>query len=246
MQNDKLLPCPFCGYHGTLHSIDMCNTVYAVCMKCGSRTMDFKNGEDAIKTWNTRKPMEQWKDIKGYEGLYQVSNLGRVKSLERYKKNNGNTETLIGEKILKQSINNKGYCRIHLCKDAHKKAFSVHRLVAEAFIPNPYNISPYIKPEINHKDEDKTNNNADNLEWCDSKYNNNYGNHNIKVSVAKGRKVQAYDLDGNLVMEFHSISEAQRQTGIAQQCISFCLAGKYKQAGGYVWKDADIRNGGKE
>lgn len=59
MQNDKLLPCPFCGYHGTLHSIDMCNTVYAVCMKCGSRTMDFEKGEEAIKHWNTRKPMER-------------------------------------------------------------------------------------------------------------------------------------------------------------------------------------------
>lgn len=183
---------------------------------------------------------EIWKDIKGYEGMYQVSNLGRVKSLERYRKNNGGSETLMPEKILKQGKLKRGYCRVELCKDAIRKPYLVHRLVAETFIDNPNNL-----PEINHKDECKENNIVDNLEWCDSKYNNNYGTHNQKVSVAKGRKVKAYDFDGKLVMEFHSISEAHRQTGISQQCISFCIAGKYKHAGGYVWKDAiEIVKGG--
>lgn len=186
---------------------------------------------------------EKWKDIQGYEGLYQVSNFGRVKSLERYKKNNLGSKSLISETILKQSISNKGYCRIHLCKDAHKKAFSVHRLVADAFVPNPNNLT-----DVNHKDENKKNNRADNLEWCDCKYNINYGTHNKRISLTKGCAVQAFDKNGQLVMEFHSMCEAERQTGISQQNISNCISGKRKTAGGYVWKKAiDVaRKGGVE
>lgn len=186
---------------------------------------------------------EKWKDIQGYEGLYQVSNFGRVKSLERYKKNNLGSKSLISKTILKQSISNKGYCRIHLCKDAHKKAFSVHRLVADAFVPNPNNLT-----YVNHKDENKKNNRADNLEWCDCKYNINYGTHNKRISLTKGCAVQAFDKNGQLVMEFHSMCEAERQTGISQQNISNCISGKRKTAGGYVWKKAiDVaRKGGVE
>lgn len=176
---------------------------------------------------------EIWKDIEGYEGLYQVSNFGRIKSLERYKKNNGGSITLISEIILKQSKNNRGYCRIHLCKDAHKKAFSVHRLVADAFVHNPNNLT-----DVNHKDENKENNCADNLEWCDCNYNINYGTHNKRISLTKGCTVKAFDKNGQLEMEFHSMCEAERKTGISQQSISRCVNGKYKTAGGYVWKKA--------
>lgn len=183
---------------------------------------------------------EMWKDIQGYEGLYQVSNLGRIKSLERYRKNNGGSQTLMQERILRQGKLKKGYCRVELCKDAIRKPYLVHRLVAEAFIPNPNGF-----PEINHKDEDKANNNAENLEWCDSKYNINYGMHNKKLSVTKGTVVQAFDENGEMVMEFHSMSEADRQTGIPQQNISRCINGKCKTAGGYIWKKI-VRNGGKE
>lgn len=187
--------------------------------------------------------IEEWKDVKGYEGLYQVSNLGRVKSLARYKKNNLGSKSLIGEKILKQSKNNRGYCRIHLCKDAHKKAFSVHRLVADAFVPNPKNFT-----DVNHKDENKENNRADNLEWCDYEYNINYGTHNKRISLTKGCVVQAFDKNGQLVMEFHSMCEAERKTGIPQQNISRCVNGKCKTAGGYVWKRAIsvVKRGGVE
>lgn len=102
---------------------------------------------------------EEWKDIKNYEGLYQVSNLGNVKSLER-NKSNGKGLVKIDEKILTQNITNWGYCKVALYKNGARKYYKVHRLVAEAFIPNPNN-----KEQINHIDGNKLNNNVNNLEW---------------------------------------------------------------------------------
>lgn len=104
---------------------------------------------------------EIWKDIKDYEGLYQVSNLGRVKSLSNIKSKR--------EKLLKLTLRTNGYYMVILYKNTKRAAKNVHRLVAETFIPNPDNL-----PQVNHKDEDKTNNCVGNLEWCDSKYNINY------------------------------------------------------------------------
>ena len=105
--------------------------------------------------------MEEWRDIEGYEGLYQISNLGRVKSFPRPTTPGG---------ILKTIKRKDGYCSIKLSKNGKVKKVLVHRLVAKAFIPNTNNL-----PIINHKDENPLNNNVDNLEWCDYKYNNNYG-----------------------------------------------------------------------
>ena len=120
---------------------------------------------------------EQWKDIiiekngiiYDYTGLYQVSNLGRVKSL-------GNDKTR-KEKILKPKINNNGYLKVGLYKNGKVKIFLVHRLVATAFIPNPDNL-----PVVNHRDENPSNNSVENLEWCTAKYNINYGTRNERVS----------------------------------------------------------------
>lgn len=112
--------------------------------------------------------MEIWKDIKDYEGLYQVSNLGRVRNI-RHNKN----------KILKP-IYHKKYYQITLSKNNIRVQYRIHRLVATAFIPNPENL-----PEVNHKDENKVNNCVSNLEWCDSKYNNNYNNKGKRISKAK-------------------------------------------------------------
>ena len=124
--------------------------------------------------------MEIWKDIEGYEGLYQVSNKGRIKSLNRIDSRGHK----VNEKILSSKPNNKGYLRVHLYKNGKRKPFSVHRLVAIAFIPNPNNLL-----EVNHKDENKENNTVDNLEWCDRKYNANYGGRNERASVSnKGKK----------------------------------------------------------
>lgn len=174
---------------------------------------------------------EVWIDIQGYEGLYQISNLGNVKSLARYRKNNGDSKTFVKERILKQSKNNKGYSTIQLCKNGIAKPYSVHRLVATAFVPNPNNL-----PEVNHKDEDKNNNNFNNLEWVSTKDNINYGTRNKRSAITKGYKVQAFNDEEELIMEFDSMCEAERQTGINQQNISRCCANKSKHAGGYVWK----------
>ena len=123
---------------------------------------------------------EEWKDIPGYEGLYQVSNTGKIKGLPRVTMQN----QILKERILIPGVINSGYLQITLHKNGEHKNFLVHRLVANAFIPNPKNL-----PEVNHKDEDKTNCNADNLEWCTRKYNINYGTHNQRSAESRRKKV---------------------------------------------------------
>lgn len=153
---------------------------------------------------------EVWKDIKGYEALYQVSNLGRVKSLNYHRTGK--------ERILKPGTQTKGYLKVPLYKYGKIEEFRVHRLVAEAFIPNP---NKY--PCVNHKDENKQNNSVDNLEWCTVQYNTVY-------SCAK--PVYCVELD----KVFQSIHEAERQTGINKGNIVLCCQRKYKTAGGYNWQ----------
>ena len=121
---------------------------------------------------------EIWKDIKGYKGFYMISSYGRIKSLKRIDNNNH----FIRERILKQGDNN-GYKHVSLSKNGKTKIFKVHRLVAEAFIPNPNNL-----PQVNHKDENHSNNCVSNLEYCDALYNDNYGTRNKRISEAhKGK-----------------------------------------------------------
>lgn len=179
--------------------------------------------------------MEIWRDIKGYEGLYQVSNEGRVKSLERKTQHRGRLIT-IKERFLKQSHDTKGYLMAHLYKNGIDNTLKVHRLVAEAFIDNPDNL-----PEVNHKDECKTSNVVENLEWCDTKYNINYGTHNERVakSLTNGitsKPIIQYDLDGNFIQEYPSMHEAARCLGLKQGGISMCCRGIAKTAYGFVWK----------
>lgn len=159
---------------------------------------------------------EIWKDIKGYEGKYQVSNYGNVKSLNYHRTGK--------EQLKKPTLQTNGYFYVSLCKP--NKCFSIHRLVAEAFIPNPDNL-----PCVNHKDEVKTNNHVDNLEWCTQKYNNEYGTRlkrfretqlkNHKLS----KKVYQYTLDGELVKEFESISECGRNGFNQGNIVSCCKGG---------------------
>ena len=170
---------------------------------------------------------EIWKDISDYEGLYQVSNTGKIKSL--------NYRHTGREKIMKHSVNNKGYLIVKLWKNRKVKSFRLHRLVAEAFIPNPNNL-----PFINHKSEIKTQNNVENLEWCDQKYNNNYGTRKERVIEKQingkcSKLVLQIDKTTNeVIAEFPSINEVQRQLGISH--ISECCLGKRNTAGGYKWK----------
>ena len=119
---------------------------------------------------------EIWRPIDGYEGFYEVSNMGFIRSLDRFVSNGSDHKRLRKGKIIKMWQNSKGYMRCQLSYNNDKKFYLVHRLVADAFIPKVDGLS-----EINHKDEDKTNNSVDNLEWCDRKYNNNYGNRLKKV-----------------------------------------------------------------
>ena len=156
---------------------------------------------------------EIWRDIKRYEGRYRVSNLGRVKSL-----NYSNTGK---EGILNAEDNGKGYLRVKLWKDGKVEKCRINRLVAQAFLPNPDNL-----PEVNHKDEDKTNNRVDNLEWCSRQYN---------VEYSQGKAVIGINKVSGLILEFPSISEASRQTGINSRNICACLKGRQKSTGGYYW-----------
>lgn len=172
---------------------------------------------------------EIWKDIKGYEGLYQVSNLGYVKSLKKTKEviNKGKKYIkTIKEKELKGSFH-EGYKTVGLIKNGRTITKYIHRLVAEAFIPNPYNY-----PIINHIDEDKSNNHYKNLEWCTYEYNNNYGNKtkDIKKSIIQ------YDLDFNFIKRWESISEIENELLISVSNICSCCRFKIKSAGGYIWR----------
>ena len=170
--------------------------------------------------------MENWKEIAEYEGLYEVSDMGRVRSLKFGK-----------EKILKPRKHTCGYLHVNLCKDGHVKTLKVHRVVAEAFIPNPQGLDT-----VNHKDEVKTNNTVSNLEWMSLKDNINYGTHNKRVSEANinhpshSKQVQMCDRKGNLLAAFPSLREAERVTGIDHSHISSCCNGKLKSAGGYKWR----------
>lgn len=183
---------------------------------------------------------EIWEDIDNYVGFYQVSNLGRVRSIDRIVKHWKYGVCLRKGKILKQLTNTFNYKFVILYKDGKTKHHRVNRLVAQAFIPNPENL-----PQVNHKDENKSNNRVENLEYCDAKYNANYGTRNERSSYnrinhpLKSKQVLQYTFDGDFVSEYPSMQEAQRQTGINQGCISACCNGKQKTAGGYKWAFKD-------
>lgn len=145
---------------------------------------------------------EQWKAIKGYEGYYEVSNLGRVRSL-------GNGLTHNKSMTYLRGGNQDGYLIVILWKNGHGTNKRVHRLVAEAFIPNPDNL-----PQINHKNEDKADNRVENLEWCSAKYNCNYGTRNARAGKGISRPLYAYSEDGSLVGEYSSLRDASEHLGI--------------------------------
>ena len=159
---------------------------------------------------------EEWRDVVGYEGCYQVSSMGRVKSFKWNK-----------ERFLKPSMDKDGYLLVTLCAGGKPKTLKVHRLVCEAFHENPDN-----KPQVNHINEDKTDNRACNLEWCTCKQNVNHGSRNERVSKPVGQ----YSLDGKLIKLWPSTMEAGRQTGFSQGYISLAANGKYKQAYECIWR----------
>lgn len=161
--------------------------------------------------------VEEWRPVVGYEGLYEVSNLGRVKRVVH----------------MKTCVKKHGYVIVSLFKNGKTKSFSVHRLVAEAFIPNPDG-----KPQVNHIDECKTNNCIKNLEWVTAKENINWGTRIARITNKNGSKtpVLQVDLDTHeVIAEFPGQSAAARATGISVSCINAVLKGRQQHAGGYFW-----------
>lgn len=174
---------------------------------------------------------EIWKDIKGYEGLYQISNWGEVKSFQKWKKAGCPSEYILRHALLKN-----GYHTVMLYKGGTKKKFLVHRLVASAFIPNPYNL-----PHINHIDEDVSNNRADNLEWCTPLYNNCYGTARFRAMITSGTPVVQKLINGQVLAIYITTTVAQEITGISRKEIAACVRGDLATAGGFVWEKYTVR-----
>lgn len=179
---------------------------------------------------------EIWKDIKGYEGYYQISNKGRVKSLHRIVIDKNNIKKVYKEKLLDITINKKNnYKYITLHKDNKYETKSIHRLVAETFIPNPNNY-----PEVNHIDENHFNNCVENLEWCTKEYNNKYGtNKERMISTQRnnnlyGIAINQYDLKGNFIKQWKSFKEIERILNYHHSNIIVCCKKRIKQSNGFI------------
>lgn len=171
---------------------------------------------------------EIWKPIVGYESLYEVSSLGRVRSLNYHR---GNYVRVLNQYLC------AGYYYVGLYSNGKLKRHRVHRLVAEAFIPNPDNL-----PCVNHRDENKLNNSSLNLEWCDHKYNNNYGTARQRMidkqtnNKLKSKRVLQFTVDGDFICEWPSASEISRALGFSQGNVSACCRGELSQTNGFVFK----------
>lgn len=185
--------------------------------------------------------MENWKDVKGYEGFYQVSDLGNVRSLARdVYRQNGTFHHHVEEKILVPGINRYCYQYVNLCKNGKRKVMTIHRLVAMAFLPNPEN-----KPMINHKDEVKNNNSVENLEWCSAQYNINFGTRNARMiqnrrsykfgNAPSAKAVFCEELNKT----FDCAKRAGEELGIDRSAITKVCKGKRNTVGGFHWKYAD-------
>lgn len=194
---------------------------------------------------------EIWKPVKGYEGYYEVSNLGRIKSIERMVKWKGR-ERFVKETIKATNIDKGGYPVVTLCRDCKSTSVKVHRIIAEAFIPNPDN-----KPLIDHINTIRTDNRVENLRWCTNQENcnnpitlrNARKNNYTKESCAKANETKRkrktmtapkfvcqYTKQGLLLNVHESIQDAMRNTGIHASAISCVCSGKRFSAGGYIWK----------
>lgn len=187
---------------------------------------------------------EIWKDIKGYEGLYQISSFGNVKSLDRYIINKNGDKQYFPGKYLTQGISDN-YLKVILSKNNKQRTFRVHILVARAFIPNPEN-----KPEVNHIDGNKKNNKVNNLEWNTRSENEFHAYRNglakpsnkQKQAVVKyakenySKKVVQYSLNGEFIKEWNSMHDVWRELGIRPSYICRCCKGLRNQTYGYIWK----------
>jgi NUMOD4 motif-containing protein/HNH endonuclease len=187
--------------------------------------------------WLDIENVEIWEDVKGYEGIYEVSSNGRVKSLDR-KSAHGRCGTVkLKSKILKPYSCNGRYPRIPLCKEGRVKMHYVHRLVAEAFIDNPLN-----KPEVNHIDEVKNNNKAENLEWCTRMENVHHGTAIERAAANRAKNmafVDQYNSKFQLIKRYKSKAELERQTDYDISRIINCCEGASIVGYGFIWRYAE-------
>lgn len=187
---------------------------------------------------------EIWKPIKGYEQRYLVSNYGRVKRLSYTQKGKGGCLIVMKDMIMKQSSARHNYAKVTLCFNGYTKTPQVHRLVAEAFIPNPDNY-----PQINHKDENKWNNCVENLEWCTAEYNIHYGTklkrqgETFKKNGKRSKPIIQYSKSGEIIMIHSSMRDAARyirkdnsRDGRERFNIKQCCNGETKSAYNYIWR----------
>ena len=159
-----------------------------------------------------------WKDVDGYKGLYRVSDKGEVYSVRR-------------NCIMTPRYDKDGYAQVTFKVNGRRKEYRLHRIVAAAFVHNPC-----CYPEVNHKDENKSNNSASNLEWCTRAYNINYGTGLSRASVNRAKPVAQYSPDGEFIQSWGSIKEASTTLSIARSDISKVAKGRQRMAGGFRWK----------
>jgi len=183
---------------------------------------------------------EIWKPVPGYEGFYEASTTGKIRSIGYTYSGTGNYHKRQEPRILKGSKDKNGYIIQVLCLRGTRKTYKEHRLIASTFIPNPNNYE-----QINHKDENVVNNSVDNLEWCTSSYNNNYGKRRKRLSESlrnnpkKSKPVIQLDMDRNFVARYPSAKEAQRQTHICNISCACNRSFRHLTSGGYIWEWED-------
>lgn len=171
--------------------------------------------------------LSKWIDIEGFEGKYQINRNGVVRALWRSNQYGRSYR----KHILRQVVGRDGYCRVYLTKNGKTRCYLVHRLVAQAFIPNPNNF-----PQINHKSEVKTENTAENLEWCDGKYNMRYGTRLERWRKQVSKPIKQMTKDGKTVAIWDSAADVNKKIGYDASSIRAVVRGKRKSAYGYVWK----------
>lgn len=181
------------------------------------------------------KQGEIWQDICGFEGIYQVSNLGRIKTLDKWLKSGNKSQRLSTERIIKPIIQHSGYAHVGLWKNQKCKQCRVHRLVAQAFCEND---NPEIKTQVNHINENKLDNRAENLEWVTPKENTNHGSAIARRIYGRERAVICYSLFGEWLQVFKSQADANEWCGVARNDghIAACCRGNQKTAYGYKWQ----------